>query len=71
VTKAELRAYVDRIKDDEPVFLVRAQDVLAANFVHGWAVLAYECGVNAGKVNEAFKCADAMRSWHGPKKLPD
>jgi hypothetical protein len=55
--------------DDEPVFLLRAQDNLAADLVEKWATFASVAVPSAGgrslqdKVSEAIQIADLMRRW--------
>lgn len=55
--------------DDEPVFLLRAQDNLAADLVDQWAIQASVAIPNIGgsdlghKVAEARLIADTMRRW--------
>jgi hypothetical protein len=63
--------------DDEPVFLLRGQDNLAAELVGKWATLASvmvpsidENSVKAKKVAEARAISDAMHAWPH-KKDPD
>lgn len=56
--------------DDEPVFVLRGQDVLAADLVDSWADKAEQCGCNRAKVADARKLAAAMRGW-SPRKYPD
>lgn len=59
--------------DDEPVFVLRAQDVLAPTVVKVWAELAKTHGVDWKKTAEAEILADHMKSWakvHG-SKVPD
>lgn len=55
---------------DEPVFILRAQDVLAAALVDRWADLAQRAGTSYGKVHEARVLAQKMREWP-TRKLPD
>jgi hypothetical protein len=56
--------------DDEPVFLLRAQDNLAAGLVEKWAIQASVAIPSIGgaqmtdKVGEARLIADMMRHWH-------
>ena len=57
--------------DDEPVFLLRAQDNLAAALVEKWAILASVAVPSAAednkmhkKVSEARQIADMMSHWH-------
>ena len=44
---------LNRIPDDEPVFILRAQDRLAAETVAYWIWLAKCRGVNADKIRHA------------------
>jgi hypothetical protein len=78
VLEAALRGEgaLGKAADDEPVFVLRAQDCLAADLVDKWAIFARvgmpSAGVEASghKINEAVQIADAMRNW--PKhKQPD
>lgn len=56
--------------DTEPIFVLRAQDRLAAAVVRFWADEAERAGANAAKVAEAREVADAMERWPA-RKLPD
>jgi hypothetical protein len=58
------------IPEDEPVFLLRAQDVLAAGLVAEWARKAAQVGVRWEMCNLAFEHAARMRAWRA-KKIPD
>jgi hypothetical protein len=55
--------------DDEPVFLLRAQDNLAADLVEKWAIWAAAAVPSIGgsethhKALEAASIADFMRRW--------
>ncbi len=49
--------------DDEPVFLLRAQDCHAADLVEKWAIWVSTSDVATDKVNEARLIADQMRRW--------
>ena len=55
---------------DEPVFILRAQDCLAAEVVEQWAIRARSLGVNTDKVREAFDLAEEMLRWP-IRKTPD
>lgn len=62
-----------RIPDNEPVFLIRGQDVVAPDVVEFWATKAHEAGVDSRMVEAARKHASRMRRWqaeHG-SKIPD
>lgn len=56
--------------DDEPVFILRAQDMLAADLVETWAVQANLVGCNWDKVRDAKELAQKMREWPR-RKNPD
>lgn len=56
--------------DDEPVFVTRAQDALAAELVERWAIQARAAGCGNDKVQEAKSIADEMLHWP-IRKMPD
>ncbi|MEP6916185.1 MAG: hypothetical protein ABJC89_11090 [Acidobacteriota bacterium] len=56
--------------DDEPIFVLRAQDQLAADVVRQWADAAERAGCAHEKVVEARAVADVMEAWP-TRKLPD
>lgn len=58
------------IPDDEPVFLLRAQDKNAAFAVRSWALAVEEDGGDPAIVAAARNHADAMDDWP-KKKKPD
>ena len=72
--------YQERIQDsaniipeDEPVFLLRAHDMLAPEIVEYWAELAEVEGAVPNIIEAARNHAQAMREWqeeHG-SKVPD
>ncbi len=55
---------------DEPLFLLRGQDVLAADAVRFYAELVMETGNEALDADALIAFADRMRRWT-PRKLPD
>ena len=60
--------------DDEPIFVLRAQDELAAPTVRAWAAFARARGVSDEKVIEAETLALSMELWAhrgGQTKIPD
>jgi hypothetical protein len=61
---------LEKVGPDEPIFVLRAQDLLAPQRVRYWAELAIERGVSQAKVDEALACADAMDAWP-TRKYPD
>lgn len=63
--------YLRSLPPDEPVFVLRAQDVLAHETVEFWASQAEATGeVRSGKIAGARDCAAEMAAWP-IKKLPD
>lgn len=63
-----------KVGDDEPIFVLRAQDRLAPILVELWADLYFEHGGEEMKGCEALNLADAMRAWQkrtGRAKWPD
>lgn len=63
----------DRAGEDEPIFTLRAQDVLAPLLVETWAKMARLLGAPVHKVAEALFCASEMREWQqkNHSKVPD
>ena len=62
------------VADDEPIFVLRAQDALAPGIVFTWATLAQFNGVPATKCAEARRVADQMVQWqvrNKSGKIPD
>lgn len=58
------------IPPNEPVFMLRAQDALAADLVELWALRAKAAGCYNDKVRSAFAIAEEMRRWP-TRKEPD
>jgi ribosomal protein L7Ae-like RNA K-turn-binding protein len=61
---------LQKVATDEPIFVLRAQDILAPEVVRAWARQAKEHGTPAVKVHEALALADAMERWP-TRKYPD
>jgi len=62
-----------KIPEDEPVFLIRAQDVTAPDVVTYWAIKAKQVGAAKNIVEAAEDHVSAMVEWqrkHG-MKIPD
>lgn len=55
---------------NEPIFILRAQDKLAATLVRTWADLARKHGCPDEKVIEAYDIAFKMAHWPN-RKFPD
>jgi hypothetical protein len=58
------------IPEDEPVFLIRGQDELAADVLEFYAEQAAKRGVDAGLIRRTLEQAKRMRVWPKHKK-PD
>jgi hypothetical protein len=56
--------------DDEPIFILRAQDKLAPDLVRAWAIRAEAHGCPPAKLREAYELAEAMERWP-TRKYPD
>jgi hypothetical protein len=54
---------------DEPVFVLRARDILAPKVVVRWAHLAEQANLPLNKVQAALKLAKEMADWQA--KYPD
>ncbi|MBW2053652.1 MAG: hypothetical protein JRG97_00410 [Deltaproteobacteria bacterium] len=60
---------IPKIGEDEPVFILRAQDKLAGAAIEMYRALAASHGASVtGNVGEEI---DRFRSWNGPTKIPD
>jgi hypothetical protein len=59
-----------KIPDDEPVFLLRAQDMLASRAVRFWCAEAEKAGVAPEMIDRAWRHAIAMEVY-GTRKVPD
>lgn len=61
---------LNRAADDEPLFVLRARDLLAVDLVRVWVLRAHEKGVNPEKIREAREIAEQFAAWPD-KRLPD
>lgn len=61
------------IPEDEPVFLIRAQDVCGPGTVSHWAMMAELFGADPEVVEAARRQAKEMYEWHRKHghKVPD
>ena len=66
---------IGRTELDEPVFILRAQDILAPRVVVRWAHLAEQAGTAQDKVRGALEVAKQMADWQANNphrvKVPD
>ena len=60
---------ISRIRSSEPVFILRAQDMLAEVAIEMYRILAVSHGSKLA--NSLNREIEAFRKWQGPKKLPD
>jgi hypothetical protein len=60
---------IPKVADEEPVFILRAQDKLAESAIAMYEVLAASHG--AAVANDIHKEIESFRNWKGTKKLPD
>ena len=70
------RAYLETIPDDEPVFILRAQDALAVPRIQEWITAADQAGVPLSKITNAIdQHRDPFLVWQAANpskvKLPD
>lgn len=63
-TKRQGVSCYDKAGEDEPLFVLRAQDALAGAIVRLWAEMAALGGTKSEIVAEAMECAEQMDSWH-------
>lgn len=54
---------INKAADEEPVFVLRAQDLLSDVLVDLWARRAEENGASDAKVSSARELAQKMRAW--------
>jgi hypothetical protein len=60
---------IPKIGDNEPVFILRAQDRLADSAIGMYKLLAASHGSRLAASLD--KEIESFRKWSGPKKLPD
>ena len=63
--------YLLNIRSDEPIFILRAQDLIAPHCVNEWARVYEGMGGTATKAAEARAVAEQMVKWTGTRKFPD
>jgi hypothetical protein len=60
---------IPKIGAEEPVFILRAQDILAVTTIQIYQLIAASHGCPSAK--ELDKEIQSFRKWPGPKKMPD
>jgi len=63
------RVFISKIGEEEPVFILRAQDELAAEAIERYRDLAAKNGLPMA--DSLQKEIDAFRNWSGTKRMPD
>jgi len=60
---------IPKIGDNEPVFILRAQDKMAQGMVEIYKILVGSHGISMK--SDLDKEIELFRKWSGPKKMPD
>ncbi|MBE0431127.1 MAG: hypothetical protein IBX67_04800 [Dehalococcoidia bacterium] len=60
---------ISKVGDDEPVFILRAQDKLAEAAIGMYRILAASHGSELARSLD--REIETFRNWQGAKKLPD
>ncbi len=55
---------LNKAADDEPIFILRAKDPIAAQTVRLWASMAADGAHSPEKVKQALDVAETMDRWH-------
>lgn len=58
---------LEKAADEEPIFVLRAQDASAAKVIRYWAYLNSDT-LQAEKYVEAIKCAEEFENWPNQKQ---
>lgn len=61
---------LNKAADDEPIFVLRAKDMLSPLAIEAWAEAAEDYGVPKDKIAEARALAARMSEWPD-RKVPD
>lgn len=61
---------IREIPADEPVFLIRGQDIVGGDAVRAWVDLARKAGASQDILHIALLHSDKMDAWRS-KKIPD
>ena len=63
------KLYIRKIGEDEPVFILRAQDMLAGAALQMYRALA--ASHNLELAGDIDKVIEHFRGWSGKRKMPD
>lgn len=64
ITKKDGIAILEKVEDDEPVFILRAKDPISPMVVELYALQATIYRVAPSRVDEIRQSAREMRTWH-------
>lgn len=67
---ADPNSCLNKAADNEPIFVLRAQDISSPVLVDLWAFMAAVAGCSGSKCNEARQLARSMEDWP-TLKYPD
>lgn len=67
---ADPNSCLNHAADDEPIFVLRAKDPLAAKLVEEWAARAILGGLHEDKVHAAYRFAQTMKAWREKNVAP-
>ena len=68
ITKKDGIAFLEKVEEDEPVFILRAKDKIAPVIVGLYALQLTVHRINVHKVDEVREIAQAMREWQEANK---
>ena len=63
------KVFISKIGEEEPIFILRAQDQLAAQAIEMYRDLAAKNGLPLAE--NLQKEIETFRRWKGPKRMPD
>jgi predicted regulator of Ras-like GTPase activity (Roadblock/LC7/MglB family) len=63
------KVFISKIGEEEPIFILRAQDQLALQAIEMYRDLVAKNGLILAESLQ--KEIDTFRNWSGPKRLPD
>lgn len=64
---------LQKAADDEPIFVLRAQDKTAATLIRIWVAINNDTNpfISADKLKSALQVADEMEQYNCKRKFPD
>jgi hypothetical protein len=63
------KVFISKIGEEEPVFILRAQDQLPAEAIEKYTDLAIQNGLPGDESLQ--KEIEVFRNWRGPERMPD